>query len=150
MSTIAEQAAALRAQDPLAKLSPRERQVFDLIAAGNKPARIAAALEVTVRTLSTYRARIFHKLNVRSTAEIVRLHIGAVLTASEDRTLVAAALTAGVAVWKPFELAGVDELCIAGLRYATHLDSAGVPELHDHSRRALGAALEWEQRKHAA
>lgn len=150
MPTLHESAAALRAQDPLAKLSPRERQVFDLIAAGNKPAKIASALEVTVRTLSTYRARMFRKLNVRSTAEIVRLHVGAVLTASEDRTLVAAALIAGVAAWKPFELAGVGELCIAGMRYATHLDSAGVPELHDHSRRALVAALEWDQRKSAA
>jgi hypothetical protein len=34
MSTITEQAAALRAQDPLATLSSREREVFDLAGVG--------------------------------------------------------------------------------------------------------------------
>lgn len=150
MSTITEQAAALRAQDPLAELSARERHVFDLVALGLPPTRIAERLGLSIKTISTYRARLYKKLNVRSTAEIVRIHIGEALVVSADHALFAAALTAGVAAWKPFDLPGVGEIVVDGLRYATHIDMAGVPELHELLRCKLKTALERSKMERAA
>lgn len=141
MSTLHESAV----QDPLARLSPRERQVFDLIAIGVKPSVIGPRMGISVKTVATVRVRIFHKLAIKTNADIVHLHIGEALLAAKDHTLIAAAMTAGVATWKPFDLLGAGEICVAGLRYVAHLDAAGVPELHDHVRRALTAALEWER-----
>jgi len=53
-------------------LSDREYQVMCLLAAGKTVAEIAAALSLSVKTVSTYRARILQKLGLKNTAEIVR------------------------------------------------------------------------------
>lgn len=145
MPVITEQAAALRAQDPLAILSALERQVFDLVADGVPRAQIARRLNLPVRTIHYRRARVLRQLGLKSNADIIRLRDRAALELAKDHALIAAALTAGVAAWKPFELAGVGEVAVAGLRHAVHLDATGVPELNDHLRRALTAALEWQQ-----
>jgi DNA-binding NarL/FixJ family response regulator len=57
---------------PHEKLSQRELSVFQALAAGQRVADIARALGLTVPTVYTYRARIFEKLNLKSTAELVR------------------------------------------------------------------------------
>lgn len=145
MTTLHESAAALRAHDPLAILSTLERQVFDLVADGVPRAEIARRLNLPVRTIHYQRARVLRQLGLKSNAEIIRLRDRAALELAKDHALIAAALTAGVAAWKPFELAGVGEVAVAGLRHAVHLDASGVPELHDYLRRALTAALEWER-----
>jgi two-component system, NarL family, invasion response regulator UvrY len=66
-------AAAVRATDapPHRKLSARELEVFLLLAAGNAPTAIAAMLQLSVKTVSTYRARILEKTGFRSNADIV-------------------------------------------------------------------------------
>jgi two-component system invasion response regulator UvrY len=53
-------------------LSDREYQVMCLLAAGKTVAEIAATLSLSVKTVSTYRARILQKLGLKNTAEIVR------------------------------------------------------------------------------
>jgi len=53
-------------------LSNREYQVMCLIAAGQKPQQIADALAMSVKTVGTYRARIFKKLNIKNNAELTR------------------------------------------------------------------------------
>ena len=50
----------------LSKLSTREGQVFLAIAAGESPAKIAGRLLLSVKTVSTYRARVLEKLKVRA------------------------------------------------------------------------------------
>jgi len=150
MATLHEQAAALRAQDPLASLSSREREVFDLIAVGTQPQHIATRLDLSVKTISTYRARILEKLKVRSNAELARLHANVALAVAADHTLIAAALCAGIATWKPFDLSGVGELCVGGMRFAVHLDPAGVPELYEMLRHRLAEALELAKAEKAA
>jgi DNA-binding CsgD family transcriptional regulator len=55
--------------------SLRERQVIELIAAGNSNKQIGSILEISTRTVETYRARVMGKLNVHTTAEIVRYAI---------------------------------------------------------------------------
>lgn len=56
-------------------LSPREREVLQLIAEGNTNAVIANKLTLSVRTIEAHRARIMAKLHINSHAELVRLAI---------------------------------------------------------------------------
>jgi DNA-binding NarL/FixJ family response regulator len=52
-------------------LSPREFEVFRLIASGKTMTEIATALSVSVKTASTYRARILEKTGFHGNADIV-------------------------------------------------------------------------------
>src|SRR5262249_38676363 len=52
--------------------SRRELEVVRLVDDGNSNKQIAATLNLSTRTVETYRARIMLKLNVRSVAEVVR------------------------------------------------------------------------------
>lgn len=53
-------------------LSDREFQVLGLIAAGQPPREIALALNVSVKTVATHRARLLEKLGLKNNAEIVQ------------------------------------------------------------------------------
>jgi FixJ family two-component response regulator len=57
----------------IAKLTPREFEVFRLVIAGRLNKEIGAALGVTLRTVKTHRARVMQKIRVVSVAELVRL-----------------------------------------------------------------------------
>ncbi len=57
----------------LAKLTPREFEVFRLVIAGRLNKEIGAELDVTLRTIKTHRARVMQKIGVVSVAELVRL-----------------------------------------------------------------------------
>ncbi|WP_249292702.1 response regulator transcription factor, partial [Achromobacter ruhlandii] len=52
-------------------LSNREFQVLQLLAAGKSVSAIGEQLALSVNTISTYRARIFEKLGVRTLVELV-------------------------------------------------------------------------------
>ncbi len=62
-------------KEPHEVLSDREYQVMTLLAAGKSVTDIAAGLSLSVKTVSTYRARILGKLGLSSTAEIIRYAI---------------------------------------------------------------------------
>jgi len=74
--SLAEQLASeLRGEvekEPHQTLSGREFQVMTLLAAGKSITDIATELSLSVKTVSTYRARILEKLNLKSIAEIIR------------------------------------------------------------------------------
>jgi DNA-binding NarL/FixJ family response regulator len=53
------------------RLSDREYQVLRLIASGKSTREISEILSLSVKTVSTYRARIFHKMGVRTPAALV-------------------------------------------------------------------------------
>jgi two-component system invasion response regulator UvrY len=53
-----------------AKLSEREFQIFGKIAAGNAVSEIARELCLSVKTVSTYRARILEKLHLKTNADL--------------------------------------------------------------------------------
>lgn len=57
---------------PLEKLADRELEVLRLLAAGKTLTQIAEALNIAVATVSTYRARLLEKLQLGSTAELIR------------------------------------------------------------------------------
>jgi DNA-binding NarL/FixJ family response regulator len=58
--------------DPYGGLTPREREVFHLIAEGQTTKEIARRLEISVKTAENHRSRVLDKLDVRNTAELVR------------------------------------------------------------------------------
>jgi two-component system, NarL family, invasion response regulator UvrY len=57
--------------EPHERLSARELEVFRLLALGRSPTEIAGMLQLSVKTVSTYRARILDKTGFRSNADIV-------------------------------------------------------------------------------
>jgi DNA-binding CsgD family transcriptional regulator len=64
--------------DPAALLedpSPRELQVLRLLAIGQSNKEVGRGLGISTRTVETYRARLIRKLDVHSTAELVRYAI---------------------------------------------------------------------------
>jgi len=60
------------AQDPL---TPRERQVLQLVAEGKTTKESAQLLNISAKTAETHRARIMEKLNIHETAGLVRYAI---------------------------------------------------------------------------
>ncbi|MBT9499379.1 MULTISPECIES: response regulator transcription factor [Zoogloea] len=52
------------------KLSDREYQTLCMIASGKTPTEIAEALNLSVKTVSVYRARLLEKMNLRNNAEL--------------------------------------------------------------------------------
>ncbi len=57
----------------LATLSPRERQVADLVVAGKSSKAIARALGISHRTVEQHRGHVLAKLGLQSVADLVRL-----------------------------------------------------------------------------
>lgn len=69
---ISEAAAASLVSSSPGNLSDREFEVLRLLAAGLGPTEAAEKLHLSVKTVSTHKANIQHKLGVSSTAELVR------------------------------------------------------------------------------
>lgn len=59
-------------QTPHEKLSDREFDVFKLLASGKPVSDIAEQLSLSVTTVSTYRARVLDKMNLKSNADLTR------------------------------------------------------------------------------
>lgn len=57
----------------LAVLTPRERQVFELVARGVTHREIAEQLGIGKKSVDTYRARLYQKLGINSRAELVEI-----------------------------------------------------------------------------
>jgi DNA-binding NarL/FixJ family response regulator len=56
-------------------LSDREYQVLRMIALGKTVSQIASEISLSVKTVSTYRARVLEKMGMRTTAELMRYAI---------------------------------------------------------------------------
>jgi len=67
--TAAQHAAAA---DCIAHLTPRERQVMELLAVGKSSRAIATALHISARTVESHRRAVLRKMNVSSAAELAR------------------------------------------------------------------------------
>ncbi len=62
--------------DPLNRLTPREREVLDLLVIGHPNKVIAHRLDISPRTVEVYKARMMEKLQVRRLPDLVRLVLG--------------------------------------------------------------------------
>ena len=60
---------------PAARLTPRERQVLQLVSEGKSNKEVAAALRISVKTAEAHRANIMRKLQLRSVSDLVRYAI---------------------------------------------------------------------------
>ena len=69
--------------DPLERLSSRERQVLQMLAEGHSVAEIASTLSLSPKTVETYRARMMEKLAIFDLAGLVRFAIQQGVTALE-------------------------------------------------------------------
>ncbi len=58
-----------------AELTPRERQVLQLVGEGKSTKQIAEVLHISVKTAEFHRGRLMKKLNVHDTANLVRYAI---------------------------------------------------------------------------
>ncbi|MBP9905118.1 MAG: response regulator transcription factor [Rhodoferax sp.] len=61
----------------IAALTPRERQVMDLVVAGNHNREIAVELGISVRTVEVHKARMMDKLRVDGLSQLIRMVISA-------------------------------------------------------------------------
>lgn len=59
-------------QTLLARLTPREQQVLELIAAGRLNKQIAGDLSISIKTVEAHRANIMDKFEVRTMADLMR------------------------------------------------------------------------------
>jgi DNA-binding NarL/FixJ family response regulator len=67
--------------DPL--LSPRQRQVLQLIAEGRNTREIADQLHVSVKTVETHRAELMRRLDIHDVAGLTRYAIRAGLVSPD-------------------------------------------------------------------
>ncbi|AQW92915.1 MULTISPECIES: response regulator transcription factor [Elizabethkingia] len=70
VSKIAKEAKNL---PPIEKLSGRELQIFNMLAKGYTNIEISHILELSISSVSTYKKRIYEKLDVNNIAELVAL-----------------------------------------------------------------------------
>ncbi|MFP8892227.1 MULTISPECIES: response regulator transcription factor [Chryseobacterium] len=59
--------------NPLETLSEREKEIFDLLVKGYGNIEISNELNLHLSTVSTYKARIYKKLNIKNAVDLVRL-----------------------------------------------------------------------------
>ena len=60
---------------PKQPLSPRERQILQLLAEGKSTKEVATALDITIKTAETHRSNIMRKLDLHHVTELVRYAI---------------------------------------------------------------------------
>jgi DNA-binding NarL/FixJ family response regulator len=70
-------------RDPRSDLSPREREVLQLLAEGMTSKEIANKLDLAVSTIETHRKQIMAKLELRSVAELTKFAIRTGITTLE-------------------------------------------------------------------
>lgn len=63
----------VRIKARLGELTPREREVLDLMTQGLQNKAVAQKLEVSPRTIEIHRARVMEKMEAHSIAELVRM-----------------------------------------------------------------------------
>jgi DNA-binding NarL/FixJ family response regulator len=61
--------------DPLSNLSPREKEILQLIAEEHTSAEIGKMLSISEKTVEKHRTKLMEKLNVRNLAGLVRLAV---------------------------------------------------------------------------
>ena len=60
-----------KSDETKARLTPREKQVLQLIAEGKSTRDIASVLGISVKTAESHRTRMMHKLDIHETASLV-------------------------------------------------------------------------------
>ena len=72
------------ADETLARLTPRQREVLKLIAEGKSTKQIALLLNISAKTVETHRTLLTDRLDIHETAGLVRYAIKAGLIGLDD------------------------------------------------------------------
>lgn len=64
----------IKETNAVSKLSKRELEIFTLLAEGNGNLEISNSLNIKMSTVSTFKKRIFEKLNVKTLVEMIKLY----------------------------------------------------------------------------
>lgn len=72
------------ASDPLEQLTPRQREILQLIAEGRSSKEIAAVLDTSVKTIESHRASLMARLDIHDVAGLVRYAIRHGLVSADD------------------------------------------------------------------
>ena len=75
---------AAAGKDTSRKLTPRQREVLQLVAEGNSTKSIARILSVTVKTIETYRSHLMEALDIHDIAGLTRYAIRTGIVSSES------------------------------------------------------------------
>ncbi len=67
------------------KLSDREYQVFLMLAEGERVSDIARKFNLSMKTVSTYKKRIFDKLEIKTDADLIKFAVENKLTSSKPK-----------------------------------------------------------------
>ena len=59
--------------NPLEMLSEREMEIAECMVAGDAPKEISNKLNIHASTVSTYKSRVFEKLNIQSIADLIKI-----------------------------------------------------------------------------
>lgn len=78
-----QQLRAAGGASPLDSLSPRERQVLQLVAEGHSSAAIAARIQLSPKSVDTHRSRVMHKIGVADVTGLVKFAVRHGLTPGE-------------------------------------------------------------------
>lgn len=70
--TVFRKQPGLATASPLARITDRELEIFQLIGRGLSSKEIATQLNISIKTVGTYRERIKEKLNLKNASELVR------------------------------------------------------------------------------
>ncbi len=70
-------------QDPIARLTPRQREILQLIAEGSSTKEIAVKLGLSAKTVETHRAQLMSRLQIQNVAGLVRYAIRAGVASAE-------------------------------------------------------------------
>lgn len=57
---------------PHTRLTPREREVFDMLVVGRRMSQIARSLGLSIKTVSTHKTNLLFKMEAASTADLIR------------------------------------------------------------------------------
>ena len=61
--------------DPVAAITPRQREILELLAEGKSAKEIASALGLSARTVEDHKYRLMESLGIDSSAELIRFAI---------------------------------------------------------------------------
>jgi len=62
-------------ETPADRLTPREREIVQLVAEGKSNKEVSAVLNISIKTVEAHRSHLMHKLNLSSVSQLVRYAI---------------------------------------------------------------------------
>jgi DNA-binding NarL/FixJ family response regulator len=68
---------------PLEQLTPRQREILQLLAEGRNTKEIAAALDVSIKTVESHRLQLMERLNIHDVPGLVRYAVRSGLVSAE-------------------------------------------------------------------